>query len=266
MQNILCIRPAEPREWIRLGHYEGLDLDQIEDDHDTKPSVDGVRRLRRRLQASQQLNVMLHAERARNEALLGELRAVVGTPAGGTTTSEKKEVSEVAGDQPKMEIDHHDSAVDLSHAPKPPLGFLHHVGELAAGAKDKPLETTAAFTLSQIKALRALSTSLRSLMPDLRGSEEEGDGSSLDDAGGRKSWRRERLEYVETATRKHLEHSRGLELGKDGEVRDGEWQGEGRSLAREEVEGLEKVVAILGGSSGPAGGSGLHRGDEMDES
>ncbi|OIW33349.1 hypothetical protein CONLIGDRAFT_172893 [Coniochaeta ligniaria NRRL 30616] len=258
MQNILCIRPAEPREWIRLGHYEGLDLDAAVsspspgegDENDGRPSLEGVRRLRRRLQASQQLNAMLHAERARNEALLEALRGVVGK-----SGMEKPEEGSKATAEHKTEVD--SDNVDLSAATKPPFGFLHDAGGLAAGASDKPLETTTAFTLSQLQALRALSTSLRNIMPDL-----EGGGDEDEDDGGRKSWRRERLEYVETATRKHLEHARGLELGKDGEVRDGEWQGEGRKLAKDEVEGLEKVVAILGGA-GPAGGSNA---DEMDES
>jgi kinetochore protein Mis12/MTW1 len=252
MQNILCIRPSEPREWIRLGHYEGLDLEGVSpgrEEEEGRPSVDGVRRLRRRLQASQQLNAMLHAERARNEALLDALRGVVGIPGAEKekVVDERKQKSTA---EPKMEVDH--EHVDLSVDAKPPFGFLHDAGGLAAGAADKPLETTTAFTLSQLQALRALSTSLRNIMPDLEGGREEGE-----EDGGRKSWRRERMEYVETATRKHLEHARGLELGKDGEVRDGEWQGEGRKLAKDEVEGLEKVVALLGGAS---------TGDEMDES
>jgi len=248
MQNILCIRPSEPREWIRLGHYEGLDLEGVSpgrEEEEGRPSVEGVRRLRRRLQASQQLNAMLHAEKARNEALLDALRGIVGVPGGGKAVEERREKAE-----PKMEGD---DGVDLTAGAKPAFGFLHDAGGLAAGSADRPLETTTAFTLSQLQALRALSTSLRNIMPDLEGAMEDDD----DDEGRRKTWRRERMEYVETATRKHLEQARGLELGKDGEVRDGEWQGEGRKLAKDEVEGLEKVVTLLGGVS---------KGDEMDES
>ena len=85
-----------------------------------------------------------------------------------------------------------------------------------------------------------------------------------DESDTRKSWRRERLEYVETATRKHLENVRGLELGKNGEVRDGEWQGEGRGIAKEEVEGLERVVTFLSGN--PAQDEAAGEGDAMDES
>lgn len=96
-------------------------------------------------------------------------------------------------------------------------------------------------------------------MPDLKdpASTEEG-------AQKNKSWRRERMEYVEGETRKHLESVRGLELGKDGEVRDGEWQGEGRKFAKGEVEGLESVVAALGGGSGEPAAQ--DHPDAMDES
>ena len=65
-----------------------------------------------------------------------------------------------------------------------------------------------------------------------------------------KSWRRKRLEFVESETRKHLEQVRGLELGEMGEVRDGEWQGEGRRLAKGEVEDLEMVVGMVGDVDG----------------
>lgn len=265
MQNILCIRPSEPREWIRLGHYEGLDLEGVasppggaEEEDGGRPSVGGVRRLRRRLQASQQLNAMLHAEKARNEALLEALRAVVGVPPGAEKEKSVQERKQKLSAEPKMELD--DDEVDVSAGARPPFGFLRNAGGLAAGAAEKPLETTTAFTLSQLQALRALSTSLRNIMPDLERAREEGEHD-----GARKSWRRERMEYVETATRKHLEHARGLELGKGGEVRDGEWQREGRKLAADEVEGLEKVVALLG-DAGPAGPAGGGEGGEMDES
>jgi kinetochore protein Mis12/MTW1 len=62
-----------------------------------------------------------------------------------------------------------------------------------------------------------------------------------------KSWRRQRLEFVEKETRRHLENVRGLELGEMGEVIDGEWQKEGRRLGKGEVEDLERVVGMVGG-------------------
>lgn len=239
MRNILCVKPDD-RDWLRLGHYEGLNFDNLpantpsrDDDGsmdvDTpdRPTVESVNRLRRRLQASQKLNTMLNAEKARNDALLGELRALVGRV--GAVKDESRGGKE---------------------AGKPPLAFLHDRGDLTLADANTPLTTTTAFSLSQLQALRSLSTSLSSILPNLqagRGDDDEGGG------GARRTWRKERVEYVEGAARKHLEQARGLELGRDGEVRDGEWQGEGRRFAAGEVAALEGVVSALAGSGGGGG-------------
>jgi kinetochore protein Mis12/MTW1 len=151
-----------------LGFEEGgeaaAETEEVDVDGDGgRLTVGSVNRLRRRLQASQRLNCMLVAERARNAALLGEMRRLVGVLPG-------------------------------------------------QGIKTEPAAAP--------------------------GEEED----------GKKSWRRERLEYVETATRKHLENVRGVELGENGEVRDGEWEGGGPSLEKGEVESLERVIGMLGGS------------------
>lgn len=257
MKNILCVRP-EDRDWIRLGHYEGLsfdnlpssvlhsgddgdnakrakdademDVDATEDNPDI-PTVDSVGRLRRRLQASQKLNAMLVAEKARNDALLGELRRIAGRAAGGGSSSGPQKPEQEAGEGAEA---------------KPPLAFLHDRGDLTQADAATPLATTTAFSLSQMQALRALSTSLSSILPDLRAAPAAVDGAAAVAGGaGPKTWRKERVEYVESATRKHLESVRGLELGPHGEVRDGEWQGEGRRFGGGEVSALEGVVEML---------------------
>lgn len=259
MRNILCVKPDD-RDWIRLGHYEGLnfenlplsvlkdatnaaaadDADRMDVDVDERggqnpdvPTVDSVNNLRRRLQASQKLNTMLTAEMARNDALLGELRAVVGR----TTT--KRGASGV-----KQEDDEDKKA---------PFAFLHNKGDLSQADAATPLTTTTAFSLSQMQALRALSTSLSNILPDLKPqtAQDHFAADADESAALKKTWRKERVEYVEGATRRHLESVRGLELGRNGEVRDGEWQGEGRRFAGGEVVALEKVVDMLG-----TGGSG----------
>ncbi|TPX17951.1 uncharacterized protein E0L32_011952, partial [Thyridium curvatum] len=240
LRNILCVRPQD-RDWIRLGHYEGLDLASPQ--RADAPTEQSVAALRRRLQASQQLNCMLHAERARNGALLGELRALAG--GRPQRAVKREETASTAAAEGGSDDVHKDAA---------PLAFLGDRGDLTEGDAEKPLATTTAFTLSQLQALRALSTSLRNLRPDLMPSEQD-----PADADGKKGWRRERLEYVEGATKRHLENVRGLELGKNGEVRDGDWQGEGRQLGKGEVEGMEKVVSMLGGERQSSG-------EQMDES
>ncbi|KAK0709075.1 Mis12 protein-domain-containing protein, partial [Lasiosphaeria miniovina] len=248
MRYILTVRP-EDRDWIRLSHYEGLDFGAgagaaaITTTSASSPTVESVNRLRRRLQASQKLNGMLYAERARNAALLGELRKLVG--GSGSGSGGRQGIKEEEGATEEQQ----EGAPPAAAAGKPLFGFLHQQGDLAEGGADSPLTTTTAFTLSQLQALRALSSSLQSILPDLADEDDDDNDDDNDDDDDRrkKSWRRDRIAYVETATRKHLEHVRGLELGRNGEVRDGEWHGEGRRLQPGEVEGLEKVVAILGG-------------------
>lgn len=331
LRNILCVRPPRVRDWIRLSHYEGLDFSSSaiptttnttttttntaaaenggEDGNGNGngngnaeatavtvtaanpdlPTLEGINKLRRKLRESMRLNALLTAERARNERLLEDLRRVVGAPSAGPAIKNEPSSGNNSSSVPP------EAATDgNNNNNSSPFGFLHKKGDLTEAGPDTPLSTTTAFTLSQMEALRALSTSLRTMAPDLAaaattarttksqfrrrssrsrsrsrqpssndddGDDDESDGE--EDGEGRekkkkkkKSWRRERLEYVEGATRRHLETVQGLELGRDGEVRDGEWQGEGRTLARGEVEGLEKVVSLLGGEANSGDGGG----------
>ncbi|RYO81548.1 hypothetical protein DL766_000254 [Monosporascus sp. MC13-8B] len=309
LRNILCVRPADVRDWIRLSHYEGLDFssssaaatssaitgttsadDATAADGDKEmrengdgegiataspdvPTLEGINGLRRKLRESMRLNALLTAEQARNERLLRDLRRLVGAPADSKVKRESTStaVARITVDDSSSVPRDDDDAADAGGSGKSPFAFLHRKADLAAEAgPDAPLGTTTAFTLSQMQALRALSASLRTLAPDLAPppgnsslssasasmAVDDGDGVGEAEEGEKnrkKSWRRERLEYVEGAARRHLESVQGLELGRGGEVRDGEWQGGGRSLARGEVEGLERIVSLLGGGGGGAG-------------
>ncbi|KAF4496352.1 MTW1 Determining metaphase spindle length [Fusarium agapanthi] len=222
MRNILTVRPDD-QPYMRLAHYEGLDFSGSEGPD--RPTTESVTALRRRLHASQRLHTALESERARNDALLGKLRSVLGVVPGNVKAEEGQA-----------------QAPDGSA-----FGFLRDKASLQAAGADKPIATTTEFTLSQLQALRALSTSLRTLLPDL--GPTDADTSMEDASSSSRTWRRERVEYVEGASRKYLETSRGLELGDQGEVRDGEWQGEGRKITRSDVEGLEQVAGMLGQKS-----------------
>ncbi|QPC77006.1 hypothetical protein HYE68_007758 [Fusarium pseudograminearum] len=241
MRNILTVK-HDDQPYMLLGHYEGLDFAGLEG-HD-RPTAESVTALRRRLHASQRLHTALESERTRNDALLGKLRSLLGVVPGV-----KAEEGQATPEPP---------APDGSA-----FGFLREKASLQTAGTDKPIATTTEFTLSQLQALRALSTSLRTLLPDLGPADE--DTSSDHATSSSRTWRRERLEYVEGASRKYLETARGLELGEQGEVRDGEWQGEGRKITRGDVEGLEQIASMLGQKStttGEASGDG----EPMDES
>ncbi|OTA89662.1 hypothetical protein M434DRAFT_398475 [Hypoxylon sp. CO27-5] len=264
LRNILCVRPPDLRNWMRLSHYEGLDLSPPSN----APSLDTINHLRRKLRESMRLNALLTAERARNEKLLSELQTLVGI-SESQIKAEKTSPSQI----PPQTQTQTQTQPQTQARKKSPFAFLHDKGSLTDGGSESPLSTNTAFALSQMQALRALSTSLLNLTPDLLPPPRADESSAMDidnegSSGGKKSWRRERLEYVEGATRRYLERVEGLELGKYGEVRDGEWQGEGRNLARDEVGGLEQVITILGGepeedSNAAAGASSS---DRMDES
>ncbi|KAK3401079.1 Mis12 protein-domain-containing protein [Sordaria brevicollis] len=274
MRNILCVRP-EDRDWIRLGHYEGLDFSSPAKGKDgkeeQKPTIETVTHLRRRLQASQKLNVMLHAEKARNAALLAEVRRLVGSPK--QIKSERSPAAQAAQQNGDTDTEMTDAPSTSSPKTdtKSPFAFLQQTSALSTSDASTPLTTTTAFTLSQLDALRSLSTSLRSLLPALSQplpAPEPSETPESEEDKKKKPFRVQRLEYIETATRKHLEQVRGLELGANGELRDGgEWVGDvgevsadgdggrikRRRVEREEVEALEGVLGGLGGGDAPGG-------------
>lgn len=241
MQNILTVRPQD-QPYMRLSHYAGLEFPAAEDDDDDaaaaaqqsdKPTTESITALRRRLQASQKLNAVLESEKAHNEALLRRLRSLLGVDTDATKTEEDQ--------QHAMDQDGVAAAAATTTTTKP-FSFLRDRGGLEESGGEQPITTTTEFTLSQLQSLRALSGSLRKLLPELG---VPGDAATEKETASSTSWRRERAEYIESSSRKYLETVAGVELGPRGEVRDGEWQGEGRGLSKGEVEGLEKVAAAL---------------------
>ncbi|OAA65756.1 mind kinetochore complex component [Niveomyces insectorum RCEF 264] len=233
MRNILCVRPAD-RPWLRLSHYAGLDLEKYgRDGGEAEAAAEAeaedaaIAHLHRRLQASRRLGHLLDREVARNDALLARLRRVAAAPS-------------IAHSAVKTETDV-DTGTDTgagasSDAQRPTasaasLAFLLDRGPLTESDAEAPLTTTTAFALAQLPALRQLSSELRQMAPGLaamaaeeaateaatNASRDDDDDDADDDND--KSWRRARLEYIEGATRKHLERVRGLALGRNGDVR-----------------------------------------------
>ncbi|KAL6885312.1 Mis12 domain-containing protein [Trichoderma longibrachiatum] len=270
MQNIITVRPQD-QPYMRLSHYRGLEFPDSGDasapQQADRPSPESITALRRRLQASQKLNAVLEAEKARNDALLRNLRSLLGvaSPSEHTTTTTKTEEGEEEGRQHGAVSS--STSNGAATATLSPFTFLRDRGGLEESGGEQPITTTTEFTLSQLQALRALSGSLRQLLPELV---VPGDDASSTAAAGAaqppaaERWRRERTEYIESSTRKFLETVVGLELDSQGAVRDGEWQGEGRGLSKGEVEGLEKVAAMLGGGGGGGGKDAEAGGESMD--
>ena len=217
--------PEELEDWIRLRHYEGLNFVRSED----APSVEEVREQRKRVVEAQRLQRLLMVEEARNAQIIAKLRALRGLPQKPAKRPIKTE---------------EEVTVKEEELPYAVFKHLTDKGDLDQGGASMPLSATTRFALSQMPALDLLQADLQPMEKALKIKKESGwDGEQ------NKSWRRERVEYIEKQKRRHLE-SRGVELEENGEVRDGEWQGGGRKLGKGEVEELERVVRLMGGERG----------------
>jgi kinetochore protein Mis12/MTW1 len=212
------------------------------------PTLESITLQRRKHQETLRLHRLLQAEAARNAALIHQLKSLL-------SSSPKTSLLHIvtrAGPQ--------DKDMDVSkEEPYPAFAFLSQKGDLATTSAATPLSTTTAFALSQLPAMKALLADLRPALITLSSPQSRAPNPNLSAAGqeDEQSWREYRLEYVESQTRRLHENVRGLELGSQGQVRDGEWQEEGRRVGRGEVEALERVVGMVGGNGG--------EGEEMDE-
>ncbi|TGO92401.1 hypothetical protein BPOR_0004g00460 [Botrytis porri] len=236
LRNVFAV-PPDVRDWIRLSHYEGLDFRSAEENGagaDGVPTSETVTLQRKRLRETMKLNAVLRAEKERNERTIAALKGIISP---SQSSSAKKTVK--AEDGTEMEVDVEDDE-------RPSLAFLQKKGNLTKDGKH-PIATTTEFALAQLPALKQLLDNLGPRLKEL----SEGDGMAGMVGEQEKSWRRERLEFIEKETRRHLENVRGLELGSQGEVRDGEWQGEGRKLGNGEVEDLETVVGMFESHAAP---------------
>lgn len=231
LRSILHVPDEPPLEgladWIRLSHYEGLNFIRSED----APSVEEVREQRKRVVEAQRLQRLLMAEEARNAQIIAKLRAL-----RGLRQKEKKRADKT---EAEAEV-----KVKEEELPYPVFAHLAEKGNLDQGGASMPLSTTTRFALSQMPALNSLQSELQPMEAALDIRKES--GGSVEEGEESKTWRRERVEYIEKQKRRHFE-SRGLELEENGEVRDGEWQGGGRKLGKGEVEELERVVGLMGG-------------------
>ncbi|KAK8152980.1 putative MIND kinetochore complex component Mtw1 [Phyllosticta citrichinensis] len=222
--------------WVRLAHYEDI---QIPGKDSNQPTPESVQALRQKLSETSKLQTALLVEKARNEALLTQLRSLLGAP----TTKREPTASPRAtdnGGSNREEIEGQ-AAASLGFLSTGPaaqaLGVSSTLATEAgtAARNNEPLKTNTAFTLSQLPALRSLLESLRPKVAALGPSA----GSELS---------QERRDYIEKQTRRLLER-RGVDV-KNG---DGSVEGMGRRIAPEEVRGMEEVASMVG------------QGDKMEE-
>ncbi|KAI9802158.1 MAG: hypothetical protein M1833_002079 [Piccolia ochrophora] len=238
LRNVLTV-PEDVVRWVRLPHYENLNLN-IPSDHPTPSSLNSQRR---KLHETQKLHRLLLAESTRNELLLTQLHSLLSPP---TSSSPSKSTITPPNPSPFTLLTAPPASQILSLSLTPQTTQAHP-------PSNPPLTTTIGFTTSQLPALRSLLSELR---PKLASLSHPSPTAGPPGVSTHDTAQDARTHYINSQVRRHLTDTRGLELDERGGVRDGEWQGGGRKVGGEEVADMEGVVGLLGGDE---------EGDEEDE-
>lgn len=229
LRNVLSV-PGDLVPWVRLGHYEGLDLGPQQ--RKETQTVEEVQKLRRKVQETRKLNGLLNSAIERNEQMLRELRVMLALP-----TTVKREQSLSLKTQDKAQGTGGETAGAYAFLTQTPaaqvLGMNTAIQNSTMAATHVPvkansLSTNTEFALTQLPALKALLSELR---PKIAAASQD------TSAGARESGvQRERRLYVESQTRKVLER-RGISIGEGGGT-----EQLGRRIGSEELRALEGIV------------------------
>lgn len=153
---------ADLVNWIRLRHYEGITYPLPQN----VPSQEAIQLLRRKVMASRSISRLLTTEHNRNEAVLSQVKAILG---------------------PKSE----DESL-------PNLSFLATSSSHAPFPGQEPLTTSTKFALSQLPALKSNLAELKARLATLQ--DVEPTSNSIKDER-----REERREYIEQRTKLHID-------------------------------------------------------------
>ncbi|KAK3117825.1 hypothetical protein LTR53_000374 [Teratosphaeriaceae sp. CCFEE 6253] len=143
LRNILALghdeeEARELAEWVRLEHYEHLDLATADG---AVPSPEQVQLERRKLQETRKLNAMLKAEEAKNAAVLQQLGALLNPSASEPSPAGLDPVS--------------------------PFAFLTSSPHTSQSSTSEPLTQNVQHVLAQLPALRALTAQLKASLQTL---------------------------------------------------------------------------------------------------
>ena len=242
LRNVLCLPRGEEElaNWVRLGHYDGLQTPpKSEDGSEAQWTPEKLYTLRRKLAETQKLHAALLAEKHRNEAAIKQLKSLLQpSPADQTLKRESTSprVTEPADSENGAAtfafLTHTPAAQNLGVTALPQTTTNGSTAGAPNGAT--PLATHTSFTTSQLPYLRQLLDNLKphlastALPSNTRSSSESSETS------------RERKLYLESQSKRILE-KRGVDTreGVEGAV-------EGGRVRAEEVRGLEGIVEALG--------------------
>ncbi|RAH79847.1 putative MIND kinetochore complex component Mtw1 [Aspergillus japonicus CBS 114.51] len=215
--------PEDLMGWIRLKHYENIDLHPPED----APTPDTIAAQRKKLLETKKLNRALKQESAQNEAIIAQLRQILS--ANGPKPDTTKAGDEAA---PSTTTANTTKDLDLSFLTSSAAARQLRVGAVAgSNTQHTPITTNTTFILSQLPALQALIKELRPKLATLQQSEDKMEVDSKADA---------RREYIESRVRLHLERSGQLAAGNEVNP-----VLTGRRIDVAEAQALESVMGLL---------------------
>ena len=250
LRNVLCLPRGEEElaRWVRLGHYSGLDTSK------TRPegqnwTPEKLYKLRRKLVETQKLHTALLAEKARNEAQIAQLRALLQPQPTQQMKRESTSPSQ-AENPPSSEgtfafLTHTPAAQTLGLQPLPQTSTSSAATSTTTTAPcSTPLATHTSFTTSQLPYLRQL---LSNLKPHLASTALPTNTRQSPESD---SMTRERKIYLESQSKRILE-KRGVDTRDmvEGTV-------EGSRVRADEVRGLEGIVEAFSKGSGAAKNNG----------
>ncbi|OJJ87837.1 MIND complex subunit MTW1 [Aspergillus glaucus CBS 516.65] len=213
LRNILTV-PEDLISWVRLRHYEGLSFNPGPD----TPTPEMVLEHRKKLHETRKLNRSLKQERARNDAVISQLRSILSTVSAAKNNGDS---TATAGKD-----------LDLSFLTSSSAAQQLRVGAVTGpNTHHTPLTTNTTFILSQLPALQAMLKQLRPKLDTLPKSAELAEKDPKKD---------ERKEYIESRIRLHLERAGQLAVGSDGDPIVA-----GRRIGNSEAHALEAVTSIL---------------------
>ncbi|KAB2577588.1 putative mis12 domain protein [Lasiodiplodia theobromae] len=245
LRNVLTV-PEDLVPWVRLAHYQDLQLPNTSTSSSTPlPTPESVQALRRKVQETNKLHTALLAEKARNEALLTQLRGLLGGNTGMKT--EPASSPQHTSDGPAPTAAQNPSLAFLASAPAAQnLGISLPTDGTAALPRHEPLRQNTAFALSQLPALRQILQNLRPKIAAL---------GTAGGAGPESEFAKQRSEYVEKRTKRIMER-KGMDVGSG----EGSSEGLGRRMLPEEVKGMEAVAGLVGEKT-----EGGENGEQMQE-
>ena len=166
LRNILAVghedEAGELANWMQLDHYKNLNLSGS----DARPTPEEVSLQRRKLQETVKLNAMLSAEEKRNEAVLAQLKGMLGQTNGDSTLG-------------------------------PALSFLQPPSLASKSSRDGLMEQNVQYTLSQLPALKDLLTQLKSGLQSIPNARDVHEDETSREA--------KRRRYLDTQARRAME-------------------------------------------------------------